>query len=198
VEPNRIGKTVLVIDEAQDMGKDDFALVSALMKANEEMRVIAVGDDDQNIYEFRGSDSQYMYRLSQVPGGKLVEMTDNYRSTRHIVDAANAFVRGISHRIKSMPIVSMSKDDGMVRITQHLSSYMYEPIADDVARHGKGTTCVLTQTNEEAVIMLALLCKRGIKGKLIQSMDGFRFLNLAETKYFLKLINAGLTRLKSP
>ncbi len=198
VEPNRIGKTVLVIDEAQDMGKDDFALVSALMKANEEMRVIAVGDDDQNIYEFRGSDSQYMYRLSQVPGGKLVEMTDNYRSARHIVDAANAFARCISHRIKSAPIVSMSKDDGMVRIAQHLSGYMYEPMVEDVARHGKGTTCVLTQTNEEAVIMLALLCKRGIKGKLIQSMDGFRFLNLAETKYFLKLINAGLVRFKSP
>ena len=51
VEPNRISKTVLVIDEAQDMSKDDYALVTALMKANEEMRVIAVGDDDQNIYE---------------------------------------------------------------------------------------------------------------------------------------------------
>ena len=37
VEPNRISKTVLVIDEAQDMSKDDYALVSALMKANEEM-----------------------------------------------------------------------------------------------------------------------------------------------------------------
>uniref|UniRef100_UPI003FEF951D UvrD-helicase domain-containing protein n=1 Tax=Prevotella sp. TaxID=59823 RepID=UPI003FEF951D len=61
VEPNRISKTVLVIDEAQDMSKDDYALVSALMKANEEMRVIAVGDDDQNIYEFRGSNSQYLY-----------------------------------------------------------------------------------------------------------------------------------------
>ena len=33
------------------------AALSSLMKANEEMRVIAVGDDDQNIYEFRGSNS---------------------------------------------------------------------------------------------------------------------------------------------
>ena len=198
VEPNRIGKTVLVIDEAQDMSEDDFALISALMKANEEMRVIAVGDDDQNIYEFRGSDSQYMYRLSQVPGGRLIEMTENYRSARHIVDAANAFVRGIGRRIKSTPIVSMSKEDGMVRITQHVSRCMYEPMANDVACHGKGTTCVLTQTNEEAVIMLALLCKRGIKGKLIQSMDGFRFWNLAETKYFIKLITTGMAQLKSP
>lgn len=63
VEPNRIAKTVLVIDEAQDMSDKEYALVQALMTANEEMRVIAVGDDDQNIFEFRGSDSRYMTRL---------------------------------------------------------------------------------------------------------------------------------------
>lgn len=40
VEPNRIGKTVLVIDEAQDMGAEEHALVRALMHHNEEMRVI--------------------------------------------------------------------------------------------------------------------------------------------------------------
>lgn len=45
---------MLVIDEAQDMAADEYALVTALMVRNEEMRVIAVGDDDQNIYEFRG------------------------------------------------------------------------------------------------------------------------------------------------
>ena len=52
VEISRITKTILVIDEAQDMDEDDFALISALMEHNEDMRVIAVGDDDQNIFEF--------------------------------------------------------------------------------------------------------------------------------------------------
>lgn len=71
VEPNKIGKTVLVIDEAQDMGAEEYTLVKALMTNNEEMRVIAVGDDDQNIYEFRGSDSGYMYRLAQKAEARL-------------------------------------------------------------------------------------------------------------------------------
>ena len=53
----------VVIDEAQDMDADEFALVSALMKRNENMRVIAVGDDDQNIYGFRGSNSGHMLSL---------------------------------------------------------------------------------------------------------------------------------------
>ena len=46
VEPTKIGKTVLVIDEAQDMGKEEYDLVNALIANNEEMRVIAVGDDE--------------------------------------------------------------------------------------------------------------------------------------------------------
>ena len=47
VEPNKIGKTVLVIDEAQDMSAEEYTLVKALMANNEEMRVIAVGDVGQ-------------------------------------------------------------------------------------------------------------------------------------------------------
>ena len=57
VEINRITKTVLVIDEAQDMTEDEFALVEALIRKNEDLKVVAVGDDDQNIYSFRRSNS---------------------------------------------------------------------------------------------------------------------------------------------
>ena len=70
VEQSKIAKSVLVIDEAQDMGADDFRLVQALMRQNEDMRVIAVGDDDQNIYAFRGSDSRYMQSLVSEEGAK--------------------------------------------------------------------------------------------------------------------------------
>lgn len=219
VEPNRISKTVLVIDEAQDMSKDDYALVSALMKANEEMRVIAVGDDDQNIYEFRGSNSRYLYELTQTEHSRFIEMTENYRSLRHIVDTANDFARNIRQRIKSTPIISMSQEDGEVRIVKHpyeiqgKKVYMYQPILEDVTRlQGSNTSkeadvssrkknetiSILTQTNEEAVIMLALLHSHNIKAKLVQSMDGLRFWNLAEVRYFLKKIDQGIKETKSP
>src|SRR5690606_38838503 len=60
VEPSRVTKTVLVIDEAQDMDEEEFSLITTLMEQNEEMRVIAVGDDDQNIYEFRSASSRHL------------------------------------------------------------------------------------------------------------------------------------------
>ncbi|MBO4811505.1 MAG: RecQ family ATP-dependent DNA helicase [Prevotella sp.] len=189
-EPNKIGKTVLVIDEAQDMSAEEYALVTALMNNNEEMRVIAVGDDDQNIFEFRGSNAQYLFQLSKEPGSRFIEMTENYRSSHHVVDFANAFVAGICKRMKSTPIVSMSKEDGCVALTRHSSPYMYQPLVEDLmARRGSGTTYVLTQTNEEAVTLMALLRKHGIQGKLVQSMEGFRFSNLAEIKYLMKFID---------
>ena len=59
-------------------------------------------------------------------------------------------------------------------------------VADILRHRGKGTACVLTQTNEEAVILVALLRKHGLNSKLVQSMDGFRFWNMAEVRYFLK------------
>ncbi|WP_302287565.1 RecQ family ATP-dependent DNA helicase, partial [Bacteroides clarus] len=190
VEPNKIGKTVLVIDEAQDMGTEEHALVKALMANNEEMRVIAVGDDDQNIYEFRGSDSSYMYRLAQENGSTFVEMTENYRSAHHPVNFANEFLKNIDKRIKSTPIISMREEEGRVEVTRHQSKYMYQPLVENLLRHkDKGTSCILTQTNEEAVILMGLLRKQGVSSKLIQSMDGLRFWNMAEMRFFLRYIN---------
>ena len=196
VEPNKIAKTVLVIDEAQDMGAAEYSLVRALMDRNEDMRVIAVGDDDQNIYEFRGSNSEYLYRLTQEKGSSYVEMTENFRSASHPVAFANSFLHKISNRIKKTPIISMRRDSGRVEVIRHQSKYMYCPIAEDISRRmAPGTTCVLTQTNEEAVTMVAYLHKMGIKSTLIQSADGFRFLNIVEVRFFLKYIT---NRLKQP
>lgn len=189
VEPSCICKTVLVIDEAQDMSSEEYALVRALMKANEGMRVIAVGDDDQNIYEFRGSDSRFMRQLLDTPKSTFVEMTENYRSSRHVVDFANAFAQGIRHRMKRTSILSVKQDEGTVVVRHHVSSLMYQRIASDLlAKRANGTMCVLTYTNEQAVIMNSLLRKQGLNSKLIQSTEGFRFWNMAEVRFFVKQI----------
>ena len=107
------------------MGADDYRLALALLQRNEEMRLIAVGDDDQNIYAFRGSDSGHLRSLITEHGGKLYEMTDNYRSDRSIVDYANSFVQRIPNRMKQSPIVAVSKHNGTVQTG--LSSFSIIP-----------------------------------------------------------------------
>ena len=180
VEENKISKSVLVIDEAQDMGADDFRLIQALMKRNEEMRVIAVGDDDQNIYAFRGSNSQYLRSLINEYGATLYKLLDNYRSDRAIVNYANNFVEQIPNRMKSsIPIVAVSQADGIVKIYENtvLSEQKYLQ---------SGTTAFLTLTNEQALQIAYQLEQQGKHVRLIQATDDFRFINLAEVRYFFK------------
>ena len=177
VEPSKIAKSVLVIDEAQDMGADDFRLVQALMQQNEEMRVIAVGDDDQNIYAFRGSDSKHMQSLATQDGAKLYEMTDNYRSSKAVVNCANRFVLHIPGRMKRTPIHSASGKEGKVMT---LKSFL------DADIHVKGSTAILTRTNEETMQVAYELEQHGLHVTVAQSMGGFYFCNLAEVRYFLK------------
>lgn len=189
VEKSRIGKTVLVIDEAQDMNADACRLVKALMQNNEDMRVIAVGDDDQCIFQFAGADSKYMQQLMQDSDARFTEMTENYRSARHIVDSANSFVKKLGSRLKSEPIRAMSQADGFVLLTHHCSPHMFQPIAEEIENSNrKGTSCVLTQTNNEALTMVALLHRHGVKAKLVQTMGDMKFCNIAEMKFFMKLI----------
>ena len=84
----------------------------------------------------------------------------------------------------------MREEEGRVEVTRHQSKYMYQPLVENLLRHkDKGTSCILTQTNEEAVILMGLLRKQGVSSKLIQSMDGLRFWNMAEMRFFLRYIN---------
>lgn len=192
-EQGRINKTVLVIDEAQDMDKDEYALVSALMRNNEEMRVIAVGDDDQNIYQFRGSDSRYMQAFIDERQATKYEMTENYRSQQSIVAFSNLFIQRSRQRMKTLSGIAVQKERGKVQITQYQSENMEIPLVKQVLAtyHGE-QACVLTNTNEEAARIAGLLIHRGVNARLIQSAEGFRFINLAEVRYFLKCIDKGL------
>jgi len=161
VEQGKIIKTVLVIDEAQDMDENEFALVSALMKINEDMRIIAVGDDDQNIYEFRGSNSKFLKRLIDEFGATKYEMVENYRSASNIVSISNKFISTIKNRMKGLPCESVSQNKGLVKICRYKSENMEESIVEEFIKNSKeGKTCFLTNTNEEALKILGVLNKR--------------------------------------
>jgi len=186
VEANRITKTVLVIDEAQDMDADEFTLVNTLMEHNEDMRVIAVGDDDQNIYEFRGSSSEYLERFIVDNNAAKHELIDNYRSKSNLVEFANQFVERIPRRLKETPIRAVQIDSGKIKIARHRSGNLIEPLVQDIlASDLSGTSCVLTKTNDEALQLTGLLLKNGMPAKLIQTNDSFSLYNLDEVRFFL-------------
>ena len=190
VEASRITKTVLVIDEAQDIDEDEFSLINALMEQNEEMRVIAVGDDDQNIYEFRGASSKHLEQFIRINKAVKYELVENYRSKSNLVEFTNQFVKRIPHRLKETPIIPKQTDNGKIKLVRYQSGNLITPLVNGILTTGlTGTTCVLTKTNDEALQITGLLQKNGMQAKLIQTNDGFSLWNLLEVRFFLDQLN---------
>ncbi len=79
----------LFVDEFQDLNETQFALVRILA---ETARVFAIGDPDQAIYGFRGSDPAFFFRFAALPGVEQVSLIRNYRSSRALVAAAAALI----------------------------------------------------------------------------------------------------------
>jgi ATP-dependent DNA helicase RecQ len=95
----------ILVDEYQDIEADQYELISALAgrkRPDEDGRLslFAVGDDDQNIYSFAGASVEFIRRFEEDYAAKPAYLTDNYRSTNHIISAANLVIEPAHNRMK--------------------------------------------------------------------------------------------------
>lgn len=77
----------VVIDEYQDLGKPLHEIVLALLSLTN-IKVFAVGDADQSIYDFQGAAPDYLTELSKRRNVRCIHLMNNYRSSQVIVDAS--------------------------------------------------------------------------------------------------------------
>ncbi len=80
---------VLLVDEFQDLNASQYALVETLA---ESAQVFAIGDPNQAIYGFRGSDLRFFFRFAAHPECRTLRLTRNYRSGPTILTAATAVI----------------------------------------------------------------------------------------------------------
>ncbi|CDR30266.1 ATP-dependent DNA helicase recQ [Acholeplasma oculi] len=188
VDAYKVTRAVLVIDEAQDMNEDEFNLIQALINYNENLTVIAVGDDDQNIFEFRGSSSEYFRQIAKEENA-FYELTVNFRSKNNLVEFANQFAMKIPNRLKSTPIRSFTDKDGTIKITRQLNRNYVSSIVNEVIHSSyQGTTCILTKTNEQALEITGLLKKHKVQASLIQNNEDFKLFHLYELNHFYQTL----------
>jgi len=95
----------LLVDEYQDIGPEEYALIGAVAgrSLEDDLRIslFAVGDDDQNIYAFAGASIDFIRRFEADYAAKPVWLTENYRSPAHIIGAANAVIAPAAQRMKA-------------------------------------------------------------------------------------------------
>ena len=95
----------ILVDEYQDIGQEQYELISALagrtLRDQEaKLSLFAVGDDDQNVYAFAGASVEFIRRFAADYDARPVFLTENYRSTAHIIDAANRVIGAARERMK--------------------------------------------------------------------------------------------------
>jgi DNA helicase-2/ATP-dependent DNA helicase PcrA len=81
----------ILVDEYQDVNYAQYKLCAIL--AGEHKNLTVVGDDDQSIYSWRGSDYKNILRFEEdFPGATVFKLEENYRSTQTILTVANELV----------------------------------------------------------------------------------------------------------
>ncbi|MDZ5455333.1 RecQ family ATP-dependent DNA helicase [Azohydromonas lata] len=99
------GYEYIFVDEYQDIDRRQYALVSALAgrrlaDADGRLNLMAVGDDDQNIYAFKGASVEFIRRFQQDYDAEVTFLVENFRSTQHIIAAANHVIQRGTGRMK--------------------------------------------------------------------------------------------------
>jgi ATP-dependent DNA helicase RecQ len=96
----------ILVDEYQDIDEPQYEMISAIAgrtldDADQKLSILAVGDDDQNIYTFRGANVQFIRRFQQDYEAEVHYLVENYRSTRYIIEAANRLIAANVDRMKT-------------------------------------------------------------------------------------------------
>lgn len=95
----------ILVDEYQDIDEPQYAMISAiagrrLADADQRLTILAVGDDDQNIYSFRGANVRFIGRFQEDYGAEVHYLVENHRATRYLIEAANSFIALNQDRMK--------------------------------------------------------------------------------------------------
>lgn len=180
------------VDEYQDTNHVQYEIANLL--AAKYQNLMVVGDDDQSIYSWRGADITNILDFEQdFKNCKTVKLEQNYRSTGHILSAANAVVRHNSQR-KDKRLFTAEGDGEKIQAFQ-ASDERDEGrwIAGEIEKlHAKGTSyddiAVFYRTNAQSRILEDMFLRAGVPYKIV---GGTRFFDRAEIRdvmAYLKMI----------
>jgi ATP-dependent DNA helicase RecQ len=109
------GYSHILVDEYQDIDQAQYDLVSAIAgrtldDGEGRLSILAVGDDDQNIYSFRGANVKFIRKFQEDYPAKVAYLVENYRSTKNIINASNQVIRQNLDRMKVKHPIIINRD----------------------------------------------------------------------------------------
>ena len=194
--------TVLILDEFQDINEKSFELVKAIYNANnKDIKIIAVGDDDQCIMNHIGANIDFINKFKQEFGideddknsYEQYELICNFRSKKNIVKYSNFFITNVQKRYKQQPLYSNSSENGVVNIYSYLSYNLFTPLLELIKQEKVfNGIAILAYTNEAVMDIYSLLQENGIESRYLIEREKFELKNIIELRDFDKLLNSYL------
>ena len=180
------------VDEYQDTNGVQYAITNLL--ARKYRNLMVVGDDDQSIYSWRGADIKNILSFEKdYPDAHVVKLEQNYRSTGHILNAANAVVAHNSHR-KAKRLFTDAGDGEKIRVYQAADERDEGRwIGSEIEKlHDKGTSyddvAVFYRTNAQSRILEDMFLRAGVPYKIVGGTRFFDRQEVRDVMAYLKVV----------
>ena len=184
----------VLADEYQDVNRAQYSWIRLL--ASEHREIFAVGDDDQAVYSFRGADIQYIRRFTRdFPDATKVCLEENFRSTGHILAAANAVIARDHGRLRKTLYTRKPDGDRIEVVAFRNPEAEALGIATEIQRrHGEGR-----RWEDMAILYRSNALSRGLEEALMRAripyvlVGDVGFYQRAEIKDSLALLRLAAT-----
>lgn len=184
----------IMVDEYQDTNAAQFAFVKLLAKKHQNLCV--VGDDDQSIYKFRGADITNILQFEKYfPNARVIKLEQNYRSTKNILEAANAVIHNNEGR-KDKTLWSDNEKGDKIDLYQAEDGYseaemVASTIKEDVdnGRSDYSDYAILYRTNNQSRVLEEKLMMKNIPYKIIGGQNFYQRKEIKDIIAYLRVIS---------
>lgn len=182
----------IMVDEYQDTNTAQFQLIHLL--ASKYKNLCVVGDDDQSIYRFRGANIQNILNFEEAfPGARVIKLEQNYRSTTHILDAANAVIKNNKGR-KEKTLWTANGEGAPVVFRHYDQAYEEaEGIVNDILKDGRPFQdyAVLYRTNAQSRLIEEKCISHNVPYRLVGGINFYQRKEIKDILSYLKTIANG-------
>lgn len=180
---------LVLVDEYQDSNSEQFKFLELFVSP--ESQLVAVGDDDQSIYSFRGAEIRNILCFAQdFKNVREIKIEKNYRSTDEILAPANALIRHNSYR-HDKTIVSADGKKGQkpVLLISQSGSLEAKRVVDIIkGNRDYSNTAILYRTNAQSLLFETALTNERVPYKVIGALKFYDREEIKDALAFLRLL----------
>lgn len=184
----------ILIDEYQDTNRSQY--ISTKLMAEAHKNICVVGDDAQSIYAWRGADIRNILEFQKdYPDALAVRLEQNYRSTKTILNAANAVIAHNTHQLKKELFTENPEGPAITLMETQVDRVEAERICQriliDTSTRGDlqlKDIAILYRTNAQSQIIEDTLRKNNLKYTIIGGMSFYKRKEIKDILAYLKLL----------